>query len=441
MGSGSGGVDIGGGKGTSAGGNGQGIRPSGDGSYTVWGNVTLPEGVEVPEGAVLTGDGSLSSKLEQSAPGAPTLSICASATVTLSAPSDAFSGKTLEYGYTTENQTAAEINNWTSSTTFNGLTPSTVYTFYARYAGDKFFEPSPASSAGLSVTTLPAPPESSAVTIDYELETISFDSDTLEMSTSEDFTSGTAISSGSSVVSYMGQSVYVRIKAAGGVPASAPVEIAIPARPAAPALSIDTEAEGVVLSNEYYYNTTGADYSNTWTQGTGSLVTVQPGNSIYIYKAAVTSGENAAFKSAVLTLTAPVRASTPNVPTIDYEDEALTGTTTGMEYALGQNVPSQWTACTANMTLEDLGWNGEAITVQFRTAATDSSYASVATAALIIPARPAAPAAPTATDWTDESITITAASGVQYRLGEDDQWQTSDTGSHSARLMYGREPA
>lgn len=124
--SGSGGADIGGGQGAGVGGedgsNGQGIRSSGNNTYTVWGDLTLPEGVEIPEGAVLTGDGSLSSQLEQSAPGAPTLNTCTSTTVTLSAPSDAFSGKTLEYGYTTENQTASEINNWTSSTTFNGLT-------------------------------------------------------------------------------------------------------------------------------------------------------------------------------------------------------------------------------------------------------------------------------------------------------------------------------
>ena len=428
--SGAGGADIGGGQGAGLGGedgsNGQGIRPSGNNTYTVWGNVTLPEGVEVPEGAVLTGDGSLSSKLEQSAPGAPTLSICASATVTLSAPSDAFSGKTLEYGYTTENQTAAEINNWTSSTTFNGLTPSTAYTFYARYAGDKFFEPSPASSAGLPVTTLPAPPESSAVNIDYAAETISFDSDTLEMSTSEDFTSGTAISNGSSVVSYMGQTVYVRVKENSDIPASAPTAITIPARPVAPALSIDNTTEGVTISSEYYYNTTGADYSTVgWTQGTGSLVTVQPGSSIYIYKAA--TGD--AFKSAVQTLTAPAQGTAPSQPSIDYENEKLTGTLAEMEFSA--NNGTTWTSCTENMALSNLGWNGSAMTVQFRTAATtgtDGKYASDPVS-LTIPARPTAPAEPVISDKTDHSITINAASGVQYRLGNAGEWQSGTDGS------------
>ena len=51
--SGSAGIDIGGGKGTSGGGNGQGIRPSSDGSYTVWGNLTVPSDVAFPDGITL----------------------------------------------------------------------------------------------------------------------------------------------------------------------------------------------------------------------------------------------------------------------------------------------------------------------------------------------------------------------------------------------------
>ena len=47
------GIDIGGGKGTSDGGNGQGIRPSSDGSYTVWGNPIVPSGVAFPDDITL----------------------------------------------------------------------------------------------------------------------------------------------------------------------------------------------------------------------------------------------------------------------------------------------------------------------------------------------------------------------------------------------------
>lgn len=111
--------------------------------------------------------------------------------------------------------------------------------------------------------------------------------------------------------------------------------------PDAPDLKIDTEAEGVEISSEYYYNTTGADYSaEGWTQGNGSLVPVDPEGTIYIYAAATGS----AFKSAVQTLVAPARGTAPTLPTIDYKDESLSGTNTGMEYgiAMGQSVPSQW---------------------------------------------------------------------------------------------------
>ena len=52
-----GGLTIGGGAGSSIGGgngsDGQGIRPSGDGSYTVWGELTVPSDVAFPEGITL----------------------------------------------------------------------------------------------------------------------------------------------------------------------------------------------------------------------------------------------------------------------------------------------------------------------------------------------------------------------------------------------------
>ena len=51
--SGSNGTDIGGGSGTQKGDDGQGIKPSGDGSYTVYGNLELPEGVTLPENITL----------------------------------------------------------------------------------------------------------------------------------------------------------------------------------------------------------------------------------------------------------------------------------------------------------------------------------------------------------------------------------------------------
>ena len=331
----------------------------------------------------------------------------------------------MEYSCVAGNGEASEITDWQSNATFNGLSPQTTYTFYARYAGDdKFYNASPASN-GLSVTTLPTAPESSAVTIDYAVETISFDSSTLEMSTSEDFTSGTAISSGGSVEAYMGQTVYVRVKAVNDIPASTPTAITIPARPDAPTLTIDNQTEGVTIPDGYSYNTTSADYSNTWTQCTGALVHIDPSATIYIYKAAVTSGEASAFKSQVQTITAPARSENPTAPTIDYQQETLTTSTT---LQCSTDKGTTWTTCTDNMTLAALDWTGGEMDVQFRTAATtgtDGKYASDPVS-LTIPSRPAAPTGLTATEETcidgkDGKITG-VTTDMEYKLSTADVW-------------------
>ena len=327
----------------------------------------------------------------------------------------------VQYGYTTENETEVPAERWSSSSTFSGLTPATKYTIYVRYSGNGFY--APVLSTGVEVyTAYSAPGENEGYTINYANETVTAASNyEVRPTESDNWTaSGTALSI------TPGGTFQVRHAAAtDGAPASEPLTVNVEARPAAPILAIDNEAEGVTIPSGYSYNTTSEDYSNTWTQGDGSLVKIEPGSSIYIYQAATDN----AFKSAVQTLTAPERASTPTIPTINYENETLSGTTTAMEYALGQNVPSQWEDCSDNMSLTSFGWDGsEAVTVQFRTAATENNYASDPTAGLTIPARPDAPVAPSVEDKTDTSITITALDGVEYRLGTDGSWQT-DTGS------------
>ena len=373
----------------------------------------------------ITGTGSITPKFKQTV-SEPTANASQVTDTTLTIetvtkPNDAIGN--VEYGYTTGNEMEVAAGRWSSSSTFSGLTPATKYTIYVRYSGNGFY--APVLSTGVEVyTAYSAPGEGVGYTVNYNDETLTITSD-YEVNTAEDFT-GTAIASGSSLVAYIDGTLYIRHKAdKGGAPASAAVAVSIPARPAAPSLTIDNEAEGVTIPSGYFYNTTSEDYSNTWTQGEGSLVKIEPGSSIYIYQSAT----DRAFKSAVQTLTAPERASTPTLPTINYENETLSGTTTAMEYALGQNVPSQWEDCSDNMSLTSFGWDGsEAVTVQFRTAATENNYASDPTAGLTIPARPDAPVAPSVDDKTDTSITITTLDGVEYRLGTDGSWQTG-TGS------------
>ena len=225
--------------------------------------------------------------------------------------------------------------------------------------------------------------------------------------------------------------VQFRLKAVtgGGNPsfASDPQTVIIPARPTLN-LSINNENEGVRVREGYYYGTTSDNYDEITTAGDGSLVHVEPNARIYIYQAATDD----AFKSSVKTLTAPNRGNAPSVPGIDYENETLTGTNGNMQWGVassGQSVPEQWTSCTESMTsLVDINWMGSEMTVYFRTEATSTNYASDSVS-LAIPARRDAPDAPTVTARTDTSITITAVSGVEYRLGTSGTWQTGTNGS------------
>ncbi len=186
--------DIGGGNGQNQnnGDDGQGIRPGTNGNYTVYGNLTLPCDITIPNGATVTipqdasltvpqgvtltnngaitgagsvtvsgdvsGSGSMSvtgtvTKKKQTAPDAPSSTTDVTDTsVTLSAVtgSDGIGG--IEYGYTTGGETSVPEERWQDDLVFDGLQPVTSYTFYARYAGNDYYEPSLASS-GLAVTT------------------------------------------------------------------------------------------------------------------------------------------------------------------------------------------------------------------------------------------------------------------------------------------------
>ena len=90
-------------------------------------------------------------KGSQTAPGAPTMSDRTTTSVTL----DTISGGqgTVQYGYTTDGNTSDY--HWQTDTTFNNLQPGTDYIFYARYAGNDYYNESQ-TSTGTSVTTLPA---------------------------------------------------------------------------------------------------------------------------------------------------------------------------------------------------------------------------------------------------------------------------------------------
>ena len=207
----------------------------------------------------------------------------------------------------------------------------------------------------------------------------------------------------------------------------------IPARLAAPMLTISNEAEGAEISGAYYYSFTSAEYGNTdWKQGTGALVTVEPDDTIYIYKAAT----DEAFKSNVQTLTAPSRGAAPTLPTIDYGSETLSGTTAEMEYRVGAN--GEWKQCTdEDMSVTE--WMGQ--TVYFRTAAANENYASDPVS-LTIPARPVAPSVQGVNESiagsNDGKITGLTAE-IAYELSHDNGQTWTDVTAGSTEIT-GLEP-
>lgn len=158
--------------------------------------------------------------------------------------------------------------------------------------------------------------------------------------------------------------------------------VRLPARPAAPALAINSATQSVTvdIGLEYSFDQT------KWTSGMGEAVPVGAGDTIYVrYKA---SQEDGKFSSEIQALTAPGGAPAPGTPAIDYTGETV-GTEAGMQYSLSETGP--WTACTADMPAEDFGWDGaEPVTVYFRADPGDNYPGEPVE--LTIPARPAAPA-------------------------------------------------
>ena len=150
------------------------VTSSGSGTYTATLEVTLNDATKwIPSNSPYTitadfggvagtsGDGLLPStgtatltvtKGNQTAPTAPTMSSRTTNSVTLNAISSAGQGA-VQYGYVQGN--SGTPTSWQDNTTFNGLSAGTDYTFYARYAGNDYYEPSPVST-GTSIVTLGA---------------------------------------------------------------------------------------------------------------------------------------------------------------------------------------------------------------------------------------------------------------------------------------------
>lgn len=187
------------------------------------------------------------------------------------------------------------------------------------------------SNAKLSVVA--GAPSASTVTINYSAGTISYGSD-YEVYSSQ--TGGTAISSGASVTSYMGTSVYVRAKAVGGNQASSWYEVAIPTKPSAPQASasdytVKDKGDGIITGV-----TTAMEYrmgSGNWTACTGTSVT---GLAAGMYEVRFKAVAGTSFASPAQTLTISNSSTTLS---LSYDtlggSTALTG---GTGYAYNSTV-------------------------------------------------------------------------------------------------------
>ena len=87
-------------------------------------------------------------------PDAPNVATATTNSVTLNTVTSSGGYGDVQYGYTTGGGSASDINNWTTSTTFSGLSAGTDYTFYTRYAETDYYEASDPSTTGQTVKHL-----------------------------------------------------------------------------------------------------------------------------------------------------------------------------------------------------------------------------------------------------------------------------------------------
>ncbi len=344
-------------------------------------------------------------KASQTAPDAPTASAQTDNSITLNAVTGGAVGVEYKRG----------DGAWQTSNVFTGLEAGTPYEFRVRYTGNDYYEESIPSTNATIHTAWPKPTVEDSCQIDYEAETAA------AKGHCEISTNGSTWDNGTIPV-MPGDTLYARrAGSTNGPPASESVTVVLPTRSSAPtgteACSIDTGTEQITVTAGYEVNT-NSDFGSSTNLTSGT--SIDPGTTLYARKAATDSS----FKSEAQTVTTPSREATPSV-TINYTAETLS-TTTAMEYnmvASGQSVPS-WQDCTGeNMAITAFGWDGTAdVKVQFRTKATNSTYASQPQNTFTIPARPAAPAAPTVAKRTNDSITVQTVDGQEYKL-DNGEWQ------------------
>ena len=267
----------------------------------------------------------------------------------------------------------------------------------------------PTTSSEARTVLLPAPNE------DKGSESINFADEKFtipngyEISRNKDFAEGTIVTDGSAITP--NTTYYIRKKANGLIPASAATAFRTPDRlEKDETLAIDYETEKITIPAGYSYSINGA--AAIAVTETAAEITVSPETKIAWWKNAA-DGKFASEKSE---RTAPPRGAITK-PEIKYAEETV-ATTALMQYSTDNG--KTWNDCTANMTFAALGYGdgSKDITIQFRTAATETNYASDSVS-VTIPKRADEPTGGESgsggyqIDYKNESITV--PSGYEYR--------------------------
>ena len=254
-----------------------------------------------------------------------------------------------EYACVQGEDASAPTKDWQTDKIFSDLDAGTAYTVFARYAGNDYYEASQPSD-GVTTYTAAKKPIAGDVDIDYAEEMISFD-DTLEVNTAETF-NGTEITSGSYITTYIGKTLYARVKENGEVPASGPLEVILSVRPAAPSVSIDYEAEtlSTTAAMQYGFATSGQSVQKWEACGEKMAATAfgwdGSADVTVIFRKTATSSDFASVETAVVLptrLNAPGGLQGENETFAGDKNGKITGTSSDMEYRLSSNM--SWTPC------------------------------------------------------------------------------------------------
>ena len=398
--------------------------------------ITVRISSSVQSGTITSAQTAAVVKKTAAAPGAPVLLSKTHENVTLVANS--------AYLYSKDGTT------WQVSNSFSGLSPSTAYTFYQRFAETSDTLPSP-SSTGLTVTTDPAPvtPLTGTAVINNTAPKIG---DTLNASLNGGNNTGTlsyqwkadGANVGANSSSYtvaagdLGKRITVSISSSvqSGTITSAQTSPVVK-KPGATGLTAP------VLSSKTYNSVTlmfveGNEYSTdgtTW-QASNTFTGLSPSTAYTFYRrvaetsdtlpSAASPGLNvmtdvapagALMGSAVIDNTAPKIGDTLNA---SLNGGNNTGTLSYQWKADGANVGANSSVYT--VAAGDLG---KTITVTITSSVQTGNVPSAQTSPVVKKPAPAAPAAPVASSTTYNSVTLTATGGYEYSMNGT-AWQPSN---------------